>query len=196
MRNFQIPGSGMAEMTDIPGESLFERYGRGIQARPNLQVAVVLRYADEVPQSPERDVVLKFLHMHVIAEGQEKCFQRFPNIVQGPGLCNRCCPCGALPPPGRGERTRTPLTGNCSAGAHQFQQQETTPIAALCTGFALEHRDNATRLAPHPRQAAVRGGGFTFLSRGGLHFAAAFCGATSVVCAATVIDAADSGCSQ
>ncbi len=76
--DFQIPGSGVAELTDIARESLFQRHRRRVQPCPDLQIPAAQFDTGEVFQPPECDILLQLLHLYVIAERQQKRFQRFP----------------------------------------------------------------------------------------------------------------------
>ena len=72
--DFQIPGSSVANLADVASKPLFERYRRRVQPRPYLYVTVVYFDASEVLQTPERDIVLEYFHLHVVPESQQECF--------------------------------------------------------------------------------------------------------------------------
>ena len=136
--DFQIPGAGVADLTHVPREPLFQGNGRRIELRPNLQIFVMELDAGEVPKPSEGDVVLQFLHLHIVAECQQKRLQRFPNILQGfrpDDSFNR--PDGGLFFLGPFALKRAPLIRHCGTSPDQFQQQQIASIPPISQQFDI-----------------------------------------------------------
>jgi len=100
--------------------------------------------ASEVLQTPERDIMLKLLHLHVIAERQQKCFQRFPNVLHDFGFGAGF---GAYPVTGPGLIQAT--NGNSYGTTYQGGTYnygtgfEITPRGALTTLHSFDLSDGA-----------------------------------------------------